>query len=151
MSGDEKKPFDWGQATADALNRHTSTPEFKRKYLESLLVLGTNTPVEEADLKALVALRNQAATKLGFADYHKMQLYLNEQSQEQVLTLFDELDDLTREPFRKLKSEVDAKLFAKQIVAKGWTASAGTLNPHQPKQVVGPGDVERWADPGLGG
>ncbi len=28
---------------------------------------------------------------------------LNEQSQEQVLTLFDELDALTREPFRKLK------------------------------------------------
>jgi len=52
---------------------------------------------------------------------------------------------------RTFKSEVDAKLFAKQIVAKGWTASAGTLNPHQPKQVVGPAQIERWADPGLGG
>jgi len=52
---------------------------------------------------------------------------------------------------RTFKTEVDAKLFAMQILAKGWTASAGTLNPHQPKKVVGPGDVERWADPGLGG
>jgi hypothetical protein len=52
---------------------------------------------------------------------------------------------------RTFKTEVDAKLFAMQILAKGWTASAGTLNPHQPKQIVGPGDVERWADPGLGG
>ena len=52
---------------------------------------------------------------------------------------------------RTFKTEVDAKLFAMQILAKGWTASAGTLHPHQPKQVVGPGDVERWADPGLGG
>jgi hypothetical protein len=52
---------------------------------------------------------------------------------------------------RTFKTEVDAKLFAMQILAKGWTASAGTLNPYQPKQVVGPGDVERWADPGLGG
>jgi hypothetical protein len=52
---------------------------------------------------------------------------------------------------RTFKTEVDAKLFAMQILAKGWTASAGTLNPHQPKQVVGPADVERWADPGLGG
>ena len=67
-------------------------------------------PLVEPDLKALVGLRNQSARKLGFADYHKLQLHLNEQSQEQVLTLFDELDDLTREPFRKLKSEVDAKL-----------------------------------------
>ena len=38
---------------------------------------------------------------------------------------------------RTFKSEVDAKLFAMQILAKGWSANAGTLNPHQPKQVVG--------------
>ncbi|MBU6456237.1 MAG: hypothetical protein KGQ48_01725 [Bradyrhizobium sp.] len=49
---------------------------------------------------------------------------------------------------RTFKTEVDARLFATQILAKGWTASAGTLNPHQPKQVVGPAEVERWA--GLG-
>jgi hypothetical protein len=52
---------------------------------------------------------------------------------------------------RTFKTEVDAKLFAMQILARGWTASAGTLNPHQPKQVVGPAEVEHWADPGLGG
>jgi hypothetical protein len=49
------------------------------------------------------------------------------------------------------KSEVDAKLFAMQILAKGWSASAGTLNPHQPKQIVPPSKIERWAAPGLGG
>jgi len=38
---------------------------------------------------------------------------------------------------RTFKSEVDAKLFAMQILAKGWSASAGTLNPHQLKRVVG--------------
>jgi hypothetical protein len=52
---------------------------------------------------------------------------------------------------RTFKSEVDAKLFAMQILAKGWTANAGTLNPHQPKRVIGAAEVERWADPGLGG
>lgn len=52
---------------------------------------------------------------------------------------------------RTFKSEVDAKLFAMQIISKGWTASAGTLNPHQPKRIVGPAQIERWADPGLGG
>lgn len=52
---------------------------------------------------------------------------------------------------RTFKSEVDAKLFAMQILAKGWTASAGTLNPHQPKKIVPPSQIERWADPGLGG
>jgi hypothetical protein len=50
---------------------------------------------------------------------------------------------------RTFKSEVDAKLFAMQILAKGWTASAGTLNPHQPKQVVAASEIEQWADQGL--
>ena len=50
---------------------------------------------------------------------------------------------------RTFKSEVDAKLFAMQILSRDWTASAGTLNPHQPKQVVGPAQIETWADPGL--
>ena len=41
---------------------------------------------------------------------HVMQLALGEQSQEQVLRLFDELDALTREPFRAAKAEIDAVL-----------------------------------------
>ena len=52
---------------------------------------------------------------------------------------------------RTFKSEIDAKLFAMQILSKGWIASAGTLNPHQPKQIIGPSQIERWADPGLAG
>ena len=52
---------------------------------------------------------------------------------------------------RTFKSEIDAKLFAMQILAKGWSASAGTLNPHQPKRVVGASQIERWADPGVDG
>jgi peptidyl-dipeptidase A len=62
------------------------------------------------DLKQLVFLRNEAARKLGFKSYHAMQLYLNEQEQEQVLKLFDELDELTRGPFAEAKAEIDAKL-----------------------------------------
>ncbi len=52
---------------------------------------------------------------------------------------------------RTFKSEIDAKLFAMQILAKGWAASAGTLNPHQPKQIIASSQIERWADPGSGG
>jgi hypothetical protein len=62
----------------------------------------------------------------------------------------DETAESRARSTRTFKSEVDAKLFAIQILSKGWTASAGTLNPHQPKQVVGPSQIERWADPGLG-
>ncbi|HMP03905.1 MAG TPA: M2 family metallopeptidase [Gemmatales bacterium] len=64
----------------------------------------------EADLRELVALRNEAARRLGFADYHKMMLFLSEQDQVRLFNLFDELDELTREPFRQVKGEIDAKL-----------------------------------------
>src|SRR5262245_4317742 len=66
--------------------------------------------VVEADLKELVKLRNQAATHLDFPNFHALQLYLNEQNEDDLLKLFDELDDLTREPFRAAKADVDARL-----------------------------------------
>lgn len=65
------------------------------------------------DLRELVLLRNEAAHKLGFANFHAMQLELHEQSQAEVLALFDELDELTREPFARAKQEIDVRL-AKQ-------------------------------------
>ena len=54
----------------------------------------------EQDLRELVFLRNEAASQLGFDNYHAMQLSLNEQDQGDVLALFDELDKLTREALR---------------------------------------------------
>lgn len=62
-----------------------------------------------------------------------------------------EMSDRSPHATRTFKSEIDAKLFAMQILAKGWTASAGTLNPYQPKRVIPASQIERWADPGLSG
>jgi peptidyl-dipeptidase A len=71
----------------------------------------------EKDLRALVKLRNEAALKLGFKNFHALQLYLNEQDGADVIRLFDELDDLTRGPFLEAKAEIDAKLAANCQVA----------------------------------
>jgi peptidyl-dipeptidase A len=65
-----------------------------------------------ADLKELVKVRNEAATKLGFKNYHALQLFLNEQNGDDLIKLFDELDDLTRAPFHTAKAEIDARLAA---------------------------------------
>jgi peptidyl-dipeptidase A len=62
------------------------------------------------DLWQLVKLRNQAARKLGFANYHVMQLTLAEQDQQQLFKLFDELDRLTRGPYHAAKAEWDGLL-----------------------------------------
>jgi peptidyl-dipeptidase A len=64
----------------------------------------------EKDLLDLVRLRNQAATQLGFRNFHAMQLFLNEQDGDELIKLFDELDELTREPFRAAKKEIDENL-----------------------------------------
>lgn len=80
---------------------------YRREVWEASKVVGANV---EADLKVLAKMRNQAAKQLGFADYHKMMLHLNEQDQAKVLALFDELDELTREPFNAAKAEMDAAL-----------------------------------------
>jgi hypothetical protein len=47
---------------------------------------------------------------------------------------------------KTFKSEIDAKVFAREILAKGWTATAGTLNPVQPKRTIAASQVEDWID-----
>jgi peptidyl-dipeptidase A len=79
--------------------------------------------VVEKDLRELVRLRNQAARKLGFRDYHVLQLYINEQDQAELGRLFDELDELTREPFRQLKERID------RVLAKQYGIGVGDLRP----------------------
>jgi peptidyl-dipeptidase A len=86
----------------------TSTLSDRRKEVwEAAKQLGKEV---EPGLKELVKLRNQAAKKLGFANYHAMQLFLREQNGADLIKLFDRLDELTREPFRKAKAEIDVEL-----------------------------------------
>jgi peptidyl-dipeptidase A len=59
-------------------------------------------------LRELVRLRNELARQLGFRDYYAMALLLQEIDEQELFHLFDELDALTREPFARLKAEMDA-------------------------------------------
>lgn len=63
--------------------------------------------VVASDVLRLVAMRNEVAKELGFSNYHEMQLRLSEQDPQQIEQLFDELDDLTRDTFVELKSDID--------------------------------------------
>jgi peptidyl-dipeptidase A len=87
--------------------RHSKDSAERRAVWEASKGVG---PAIVDDLKELVRLRNQAAGKLGFKNYHAMVLYLGEQNQDELLKLFDELDALTREPFLAAKAELDAAL-----------------------------------------
>ncbi len=67
-------------------------------------------PVIADDIIRLVKLRNRAARKAGFDNYHTMALKSGEQDPAVLDKLFAELDALTAGPFRELKDELDAKL-----------------------------------------
>ncbi|MBI1853303.1 MAG: M2 family metallopeptidase [Planctomycetes bacterium] len=94
--------------------------DLRRKAWEASKGVG---PVLLADLRELVKLRNESARKLGFENFYVMSLALNEQSEKQVLDLFDDLDRLTRKPFLDAKAEVDQRL------AKRYGVDVADLRP----------------------
>jgi hypothetical protein len=56
-------------------------------------------------------------------------------------------DDGGRRPVRgtrKFKLEAEAKKFAQEMIKEGWSAIAGTLNPHTPKKTVASTQILDW-------
>lgn len=58
----------------------------------------------------LVKLRNQAAQKLGYENFYIMSLETDEQNADEVISIFDNIKELTDEPFRLMKKELDSSL-----------------------------------------
>ena len=59
------------------------------------------------DLIRLVKLRNKAARKVGFDNYHTMSIVTGEQDVEELDRIFDQLCELTNKPFARMKEELD--------------------------------------------
>ena len=75
------------------------------------------------DLLQLVKIRNKAAQKVGFENYHTMKIVTGEQDVKELDRIFDELDKLTGEPFARLKEDLN------QILAKGYGIDVEELLP----------------------
>jgi hypothetical protein len=45
---------------------------------------------------------------------------------------------------RKFKDEAEARHFAREIIEKGWSAIAGTLNPYTPKKTIASTQILDW-------
>jgi peptidyl-dipeptidase A len=61
-------------------------------------------------VKELVRLRNAAALDLGFPDFYALSLELQEMSEAWLLSVLDDLERLTAEPFSEWKGRLDEKL-----------------------------------------
>jgi hypothetical protein len=61
--GPEEEPVDWCQLSVDAMNRHTTSPEFTAKYKAWLEKIGPELwgPVGKADYEKIIA--EEAAAK----------------------------------------------------------------------------------------
>lgn len=93
-------------AVRDILRKSRDSERVRAAWEASKAVGG----VLESNLKELVQVRNQAAAQLGFKNYHALQLYLNEQDGAELIKLFDQLDELTRQPFAAAKADIDGRL-----------------------------------------
>ncbi|MGD2094968.1 MAG: M2 family metallopeptidase [Phycisphaerales bacterium] len=69
------------------------------------------------DIIKLVKLRNKAARKLGFDNFHTLSLATAEQDVEELDRIFEQLYKLTNEPFAELKADLDRILAAKYNIA----------------------------------
>ncbi|MBI5219217.1 MAG: M2 family metallopeptidase [Bacteroidia bacterium] len=87
----------------DILKKSTDSKKLEEAWLAHKRI----GPVVSADIIRLVKLRNELAKSIGFNNYHEMKLKLYEQDPKDVEKLFDELDNLTRDAFAKLKGEID--------------------------------------------
>jgi len=75
------------------------------------------------DLIRLVKLRNEAARKVGFDNYHTLTIVTGQQNVKELDHIFNELCELTTEPFARMKKELDI------ILADSYGIAAGDLMP----------------------
>lgn len=45
---------------------------------------------------------------------------------------------------RRFRTEAEAKQFAQEVIAKGWLAIAGTINPYKPKKTISSREILDW-------
>lgn len=61
-------------------------------------------------VRELARLRNEAAHRLGFADYYRMSLQLQEIDEDWLFGVLGDVDRLTEGPFTEWKSDLDSRL-----------------------------------------
>jgi peptidyl-dipeptidase A len=92
----------------EILKDETDSAKRKQAWLASKQV----GAVVADDIIRLVKLRNQSAQKLGFDNFHTFSLTTAEQDVEELDRIFNELYELTNEPFAELKADLDGILAA---------------------------------------
>jgi peptidyl-dipeptidase A len=130
LSADIEKRFstfrgaiDGKKVTTNEINQLLKTEPDSKTRRDAWLASKQVGPIVAGDLIKLVKMRNEAARKLGFNNYHTMTLQTVEQDVNEINRIFDELYGLTFQPFESLKSELDS------ILAAGYGIRPESLKP----------------------
>ncbi|HEX2294040.1 MAG TPA: M2 family metallopeptidase [Actinomycetota bacterium] len=94
----------------DAILKESSDEAERRRAWEASKEIGG---VVAGRVRELARLRNQVARDLGFADYYRMSLSLQELPEVWLFDLLDELDELSAAPFEAWKHRLDDELRAR--------------------------------------
>ena len=111
------------KVTTNEINQLLKTEPDSKTRRDAWLASKQVGPIVAGDLIKLVKMRNEAARKLGFNNYHTMTLQTVEQDVNEINRIFDELYGLTFQPFESLKSELDS------ILAAGYGIRPEALKP----------------------
>lgn len=107
-----------GKTISDNEVENTLQSSVDNKELEGVWMAHKEIgPYVASDVIELIKLRNMVAVSLGYDNYHTMSLELSGQNPQEISSLFDELDSLTRGAFAQVKDEMD-ELFAKRYKVK---------------------------------
>jgi peptidyl-dipeptidase A len=71
------------------------------------------------DVREMARLRNAAARAQGYRDHFHRSLILDEIDEQELIALFDDLEEQSREPFTRLKAQIDKTLSSRFGVAEG--------------------------------
>ena len=96
-------------AIVDVLRSETNS-QVRREAWEASKAIG---PRIADQIRRLAELRNEAAQRMGYANYHRMSLTLDELDPDWMFGVLDDLAAKTDEPFRRAKAEMDAQLSAR--------------------------------------
>ncbi|NOY23903.1 MAG: M2 family metallopeptidase [Acidobacteria bacterium] len=85
----------------------TETKDMKKRQQawEATKQIGTEIAPQVIEL---ALLRNKLAKSLGYDNYFQMSLALSDQNDKELVALFDQLDEMIRDEYAKIKDEMDS-------------------------------------------
>lgn len=96
-----------GENEVREILRASGDEDLRRRAWEASKTVGEEA---EPPVRELARLRNALAQEAGFPDHYHRSLWLQEIDPEELERIMGELEHLTEEPFRGLKTDLDAQL-----------------------------------------